>query len=350
MTFSFIRRSVGVALVAACATMASGGAVAASLSKSGVVFMYHRFGEDVHPTTNTKLAQLEAHIQELSNGSYRVMGLAEMVDAIRRDSPLPDRAVALSVDDAFLSVYTEAWPRFKAAGLPFTLFVATDAIDKGLPGYMNWDQIRELRDAGVAIGSQTASHPHMPTLSRDAAMAEIARSQDRFKTELGAVPELIAYPYGEASLETMAVAKDAGFVAGFGQHSGVVDPTDPVFYLPRFALNETYGDLTRVHLAANALPLPAIDVLPEDPALTAATNPPTLGFTVPAGIRGLEGLACYGSGQGQLALERLGIPGGDTRIEVRMGTPLPQGRTRINCTMPAANGRWRWFGKQFYVR
>lgn len=351
MTRRFIGRFLlGIFIVTIGAMDFGAPASAANLSRSGVVFMYHRFGENDLPTTNTTIEQLEAHIAELTKGTYRVMALSDIVDNVRRNSPLPDRAVAISIDDAYLSVYRVAWPRLKAAGLPFTLFVATGPIDAGHKGYMTWDQLRELRDNGVTIGSQTVNHPHMPTLSREAALAELTKSQRRFKEELGQAPDMIAYPYGEASLETMSVAKEIGFIAGFGQHSGVLDASDPPFYLPRFAMNEKYGAITRVRLSANALPLPATDVLPADPLVTPDTNPPALGFTVPAAIPGLASLACYSSATGKLVLERLGVPGGETRIEVRMDAPLPQGRTRINCTMPASQGRWRWFGRQFYVK
>jgi hypothetical protein len=44
-------------------------------------------------------------------------------------------------------------------------------------------------------------------------------------------------------------------------------------------------------------------------------------------------------------VERLG----DNRIEVRFMKPLPKSRTRLNCTLPAGEGRWYWFGYQFYV-
>ena len=325
-------------------------ATAAGLGRSAVVFMYHRFGENAHPTTNTTLEQFEAHLQELKTGGYRVMALPDIVDAIRRGSPLPDRAVAISVDDAYLSVHAQAWPRLRDAGFPFTLFVATGPIDRKLGGYMSWDQIRELRDAGVTIGSQTVNHPHLPFLSDEMLTDELETAQKRFREELGRAPTLIAYPYGEASLAVMQAAQNVGFTAGFGQHSGVIDATDDVFNLPRFALNEKYGTLARVRLAANALALPTTDILPSDPLVAPDNNPPALGFTVPANIKGLEGLACYGSTQGKLALERLGVPGGETRIEVRMDKPLPSGRTRINCTLPDRDGRWRWFGRQFYVK
>ena len=56
-------------------------------------------------------------------------------------------------------------------------------------------------------------------------------------------------------------------------------------------------------------------------------------------------LACYSSQHGRLAMERLG----ERRIEVRLPTALRPGRARINCTLPARDNRWRWFGYQYYM-
>jgi hypothetical protein len=136
----------------------------------------------------------------------------------------------------------------------------------------------------------------------------------------------------------------AGFAASFGQHSGVAYAGHDLHSLPRFALNETYGAIGRFRLAANALPLRVSDVTPRDNVL--GPNPPSFGFTVDESIPGLGQLACYASHLGQAAaIERLGA----RRIEVRVGAPFPAGRGRINCTMPANGGRWRWYGIQFYI-
>ena len=313
---------------------------------SAVVFMYHRFGQTTHPSTNTTIAQLEAHIAELTSGRYAVLPLPEIVGAIREGRDLPDRTVGLSVDDAFLSLYTEGWPRFRKAGLPLTLFVATGAIDRGYRNYMSWNRIRELAAAGVTIGSQTDTHPHMPVLSPEANAAELARSNERFERELGKRPSLFAYPFGENSRAVRGVVERAGFVAAFGQHSGVLYPGADRFFLPRFAMNEAYGSASRFRLAANALPIEARDIAPADPLLTADTNPPDFAFTVSgAALRGLASIACYASGQGRAAVNRLG----EDRVAVRVEKAFPPGRARINCTMPAGDGRWRWFGMQFYV-
>lgn len=313
---------------------------------SAVVLMYHRFGESKYPSTNVTVDQLEAHIEELSNGSYAVKPIPEIVAALRNGRPLPENTVGISVDDAFLSVYSVAWPRFLKAKLPFTLFVATKPVDNRLSGYMSWEQIRELAAAGVTIGSQTATHPHMPLMSPTHNAAELKNSNARFKTELGRVPTLIAYPYGEYSLDVGEVTRKAGFTAGFGQHSGVMHRDSDFFYLPRFAFNEAYGDIRRLRVAARALPMYANDITPADTLIKATGNPPLFGFTIDKiSPSRLSRLACYVSGQGKARIERLG----EKRIEVRMDQAFRPGRTRINCTLPEKDGRWRWFGRQFVV-
>ena len=95
------------------------------------------------------------------------------LQAINNVEPIKDRSVVITIDDAYSSVYKYAWPIFKKYNLPFTLFVSTDVIDNKTPGYMNWEQIRTLRDHGVTIGSQTKSHPHMFKLTREKIIEEL---------------------------------------------------------------------------------------------------------------------------------------------------------------------------------
>lgn len=317
----------------------------AEAQNSAVVVMYHRFGESVHPSTNIRIDQFEAHLAELAKPQYTVLPIPEIVERLRARQPLPERTVGISIDDAFLSVYAEAFPRLRKAGFPFTLFVATEPVDLRVGGYMSWDQIRELKNAGVTIGSQTHTHLHMASSSPEKNGADLKKSNERFKAELGEVPTIIAYPYGEYSLAVGAAAKEAGLTTGFGQHSGVLHPDADMTYLPRFAMNENFGGDSRFRLAINALPLNVSDVSPLDPLLSRDNNPPILGFTVNgAAARRLSRLACYASGQGKARLERLG-----PRVEVRLDNAFPSGRARINCTMPTRQGRWHWYGLQFYV-
>lgn len=311
---------------------------------SAVVVMYHRFGEDSFPTTSIRIDQFEAHIEELRRGPYNVLPVADIIAALREGSELPDRTVGITIDDAYRSIYTQAWPRLKAAGLPFTVFVATDPVDQGLPGYLTWDQIREMRNGGVTIGAHTVTHLHMADHSADRNRREIERSLVRFEKELGERPTLFAYPYGETSIAVRDVVGKFGFAAEFGQHSGAIHRTTDRRYLPRFAINETYGAFDDFYLRVNTVGLPVRDITPLDPHVR-DNNPPAVGFTVDSSIGSLAGLVCYHSQFGKLEVELLGAQ----RIEIRFPAPLQAGRTRLNCTKSAGGGRWYWFGMQYYT-
>lgn len=313
---------------------------------SAVVIMYHRFGESRYPSTNTTIEQFRAHLRELKDGNYVVKPVPEILAAIRSGTELPDKTVGITIDDAFSSVYKIGWPMLRRAGLPFTLFVATEPLDRKTSGYMSWDQLRELHKAGVTIGSQTATHLHMPHATDQQNKVDLESSNTRFKAELGFIPKIIAYPYGEYSLAVGKVTRAAGFEVGFGQHSGAIYKKSDFLYLPRFAFNEAFGDIQRFRLAVRALPFKVSDLTPADPYLKNKQNPPPFGFTVDGeAVKRLSRIACYATRQGKVNVERLG----ERRIEVRAPKAFSPGRTRMNCTLLEKNGRWRWLGMQYLV-
>ena len=337
-------RAILVAVMFMLAVPASPGWAEAQEDWGAAILVYHRFGEQKHPSTNTKLDQFKAQLAELSLGPYRVVPLREIVAALRGGSAPPDRAVAITVDDAYRSVYEAAWPLLREAGLPFTLFVSTDLIDQGAPDLMTWAQVAELAQSPlVTIGNHSAGHLHRPEHAAEKATADILRAQNRLEQKLGFAPDIFAYPFGELSLDLKAAVRELGFKAAFGQYSGAIGPRSDRYELPRFAMNEEFGDLERLRVATSSLPLPVEDLMPKDPFLKPSANPPLAGFTLRPGVGNPSALACYSNAEG-LRVERLG-----RRVELRFAGPLAPGRTRVNCTLPAADGRWRWLGRQFLV-
>jgi peptidoglycan/xylan/chitin deacetylase (PgdA/CDA1 family) len=315
-------------------------------ASSSVIIMYHRFGETEYPSTNIQLEQLDAHIKELKSGPYTVLPVAEIIEKLKAKESLPDRTVGITIDDAYRSIYTEAWPRLKAAGLPFTVFIPTSHVDRGSTHHLTWDLIREMHATGVDFGHHSVSHLHMPKTTPAKIKQELNIANQRFEKELGLKPKLFAYPYGEASRAVQSIIKNYGFIAAFGQHSGVIDSTGDFSYLPRFSLNEKFGDIKRFRIIANALSIPILDMTPNDPLIT-VNSPPAIGFTLSGELASpkadLSNLSCFLDHESQsIKLSRLG-----PRIEIRGQKPMPIGRTRLNCTMPTKQGRWRWYGHQF---
>lgn len=325
----------------ALAALITAGHAAQSLgAEHATILMYHRFGEDNYPSTNVRLDQFDEHLEILAGGDYTVMPLDDIVESLQAGIPLPDRTVAITIDDAYLSVYEEAFPRLKARDFHATLFVATRPVDRNLRSYMSWDQLREWQAAGFGIGSQTQTHPHMHRISIEANQEELGVSNERFIAELGMRPTLFAYPYGEYNLEVVELVKQSGFDAAFGQNSGVAHGYNGFFELPRFAMNEQYGNRERLELAINGLPLKVKQIVPEDVFLT--ENPPLYGFTLADDMDQERQLRCFNSKYGKLDVAIIG-----RRAEIRMPGPLAGKRSRVNCTMPGPEGRWRWFGRQF---
>ena len=312
---------------------------------SAVILMYHRFGEDKYPTTNITLAQFDAQLEELKKEKYNIIPLGEVVAAFRNKVKLPPRTIALTIDDAYASILENAWPRLKQAGIPFTLFVSTKPIEHNVPGYMTWQQIRAMaRDPLVSIGRHAHSHDHLIHMTPEQAIKDIETARKIYQKELGILPDIFAYPYGEFSPALENILKKENITAAFGQFSSAANSRSNLYGLPRFPFNEKYSDIDRFRLIVNARALPVYDILPISSVIE--RNPPQIGFTVDKNIPGLSTMSCYPSHLGKAA--RMTRIGGN-RIEIRFDKPLPKGRSKINCTMPGPDRRWYWFGLAFYV-
>jgi len=317
---------------------------ASNIKNSAVVFMYHKFGVSKYPSTSVTIDQFDAHLKEFSNSKYSVEPIEFIIDTIINDGDLPKNTIGISIDDADKSFYEVGWPKFKEMGFPVTLFVNTSTIHENNKNYLNWDQIRELVNEGVSIGAHSHSHYHMADLSIDEIREEIEISNNIFLKELGGIPPLFAFPYGEANEEIINLLKEYKFKVAFGQHSGVINETSNLYYLPRFSLNERYADIDRVKFAANAKGLGVYDFIPTDP--TISENPPFIGFSL-LDQKLVPSIDCFVfDSKGQVEKELFKF---NERIEIRLKRKFTKGRSRINCTAKGSDNQWRWFGHQFYL-
>ena len=290
-----------------------------------------------------QLTQLNDHINELTKDKYNILSLDYIVDTIINDGDLPDNTIGISIDDADKSFFDVGWPLFKKNSIPVTLFITTGTIANNNKSYLNWDQIRKLKSEGVTIGAHSHTHAHMPDLNIEEIRKEIELSNKIFLKELGEIPTLFAYPYGETNIEIIDLIKEYKFKVAFGQHSGIINETSNMYYLHRFSLNEKYGEIDRVKFAASSKGLGVYDFIPVNQ--TIIENPPFIGFSL-LDEKLANSLNCFiFDMKGQVDRE---IYKFNERIEIRLSRELSKGRSRMNCTAKDSNGDWRWFGHQFY--
>lgn len=236
--------------------------------------------------------------------------------------------------------------------MPFTVFVATDAVDEGLPAYMTWEQMREMAAGGATFANHGAAH--RSTIERkDGATDEewladvrsdIEKGAMRLAEELEPLRGSFAYPYGEYTTDVGNMLRDMGYDS-FGQHSGAVGPYSDDRALPRYPMAEAFADLGQFRTKVASVPMPVKSVDPWEP-VTAETQP-AITITLGETNARLGELACYVSGQGKVEVDWQDT---DNQFFVRPEKPFRNGRQRINCTAPGNDGRYLWFSHQWVVQ
>ncbi len=319
-----------------------------------VVFVYHRFDEDRYPSTNISAADFKAQLDYLASHGYHVWPLSRIVSYLKDGQRLPDKVVAITIDDAFESVYTVAYPMLKARGWPFTVFVSTGAVDKDYKGFMTWKQMRAMQAHGVTFANHTVSHAHLlkrlpdedETSWRERVSRDIQQAQTRLQQQLGTAPQLFAYPYGEYDTALADLVAELGYT-GFGQQSGAIGRYSDLRALPRYPVAGPYASLNQFRTKAASLPLPVVDYSPWEPLRTDDLRPRLSVSLDGAHDARLNELTCFISGQGQVPVvwqEKY------TDFTVQAPKPLGIGRSRYNCTAPNKDrSRYYWFSQQWLV-
>lgn len=330
---------------------------AANQGNGAVVLMYHRFGEDRYPSTSIRMEQFRGHVRYLESEGFNVWPLERVVAYLKEDRPFPPRTVAITMDDAYRSIYEQAYPILREKDWPYTVFVNSDGTDGGNSAYMTWDQMREMAaESEARFANHSASHDYLLVRREGESASEwearvradIQQATDRLEAELGedAVPRnprLHAYPYGEYDAALQDILADMGFVA-FGQHSGPVGHHSDLLGLPRFAMAESYGSPSDFRLRINTLPLPVVSQSPSDPTAIDRQDPPELRLRFAETDIALDRMNCFASGNPA----SIDWQNDDGRVAViRAENAMGEGRSRYNCTVPAGDDRFHWYSFQW---
>ena len=261
------------------------------------------------------------------------------------DNPKKEKKILLTIDDAFLSFYTEAWPYLKKNKIPFVLFVSTEPVGKR--GYMTWDQIREIDETDFGfIGHHSHTHEYLIDDTDEEFIVDIKKANKIFLEKLGYVPTLFSYPFGEYS-KFMKDFISKNFKLAFGQHSGVIDLNKEKFELSRFPINEKYGELKRFKSIINSFPLEYKSVKPEEKKISSSNNPPNFSVEFFDNQKNLKNINCYSNEGGNWEKSKIKLE--NNILSIKFREPFKPRRGRINCSLND-NGKWRWFGVQFVVR
>ena len=320
--------------------------IANEVSEKGIIaLMYHRFEENKYPSTNIRINDFIKHIELMKNSNIEFIDEKTLKEIILKKKNYSEKKILITIDDAFLSFYKNAWPILQKEKIPFILFVNTREINNRHPNYMSWDQIREIHQSNLGIiGGHSFSHEYLAFATEDEVIKDINKSIEDYKRELNFNPEIFSYPFGEYSLEVKNIVKKLGYVMAFGQHSGVIHQRSDIFELPRFPINESYGTLDRFSFLLNTSPLPYKFFKPDEKLLK-TNNPPNIEIEFEQNVRNINCFTNEGGSWKKSEITYLD----NNWIRVLLKEKYQPRRGKINCTLKMKDGSWGWLGKQFIV-
>ncbi len=308
------------------------------------ILQYHHVGNTTPFTTSVTSEQLQEHMDYLSASGFQVIDLHSGLKKLKAGEGLPDKAVAITFDDAYKNIYENGYPILKAKQFPFTVFINTDPIIRKNPYFLTWKDMREMQKHGGVFANHTVSHPYMMRKQENETFddwftrmqEEVLQVEHLLTKELGSSPKMLAYPYGESNTYIREFLEEKGIV-GFGQQSGVVNIDSDFTNLPRFPASGAYAKVATLKTKLSSLPMPLVSI--EKQSDFASDSAVSMTLTFKDGRYRLDDLACYVSGQGKAQLNWLN----KTKVKASALNPFAYGRGRINCTMPdykTANFHW----------
>ncbi len=219
------------------------------------ILMYHQVGHfpsmRTHRANYCDAGRFAAQMALLHHLGWRVLDLDQALTCLRGESPIPPRAVVLTFDDAYENFADHALPVLQRWGYPATVYAisgwlgrpiawASQEPGRPVPGLMSGSRLREVRAAGIAVGSHSASHAKLGELGPERQREELADSKAALEDLLGEPVRHLCYPFGSFDLGAVRAAAAAGYVSATTCLRGAATPQDHPLALPRKAIS--FGD------------------------------------------------------------------------------------------------------------
>jgi peptidoglycan/xylan/chitin deacetylase (PgdA/CDA1 family) len=195
-----------------------------------VVLCYHRLEGKAGGTLSIEPSLFEEQMQQIKDAGLAVISMQDFLAWRRGEKNIPPKSVIITIDDGYVSGYEVGWPILKRYGYPFTMFIYTKFVNSGGKS-VTWDQLAEMRDAGVEIGCHTVSHEDLrrkpskaPGSYDEWLKKEVGDSKRLIEDRLGVRCATLAYPFGWHNATVQEACKAAGYEAAFttyGQRLGM---------------------------------------------------------------------------------------------------------------------------------
>ncbi len=206
------------------------------------VLLYHSVPETNDPNDPLSVSSklFAAHLDTIVASERTPITVGELAAGLRNERPIPDRAVAITFDDAFENT-VDAVELLCAQGLRANVYVTTGQMDRA--SMLRRDQLEWLsrRPEMVELGAHSVTHPRLDELSSDEITQEVFESKRRMEELVGRTIDAFAYPYGNYDQRVRSAAIAAGYSSAAAVKNALSHPGDDPWAIARWTVRSTTG-------------------------------------------------------------------------------------------------------------
>lgn len=189
---------------------------------------------------NVPVEDFQQQLDYLQQEGYTTISIRDYLRAKKGLQELPAKPVILTFDDGYETNYTELLPILEARGLKATIFMVGN--DIGRERYLSWEQLKDMQQRGIEIGSHTANH--LPLTDMDLATAQEEVKLSKLLMEWNGIKTIytLSYPNGKYNQEIVAMLPQEEYLAAVTGDAGYNDMATDPYQLQRVnILHPTFG-------------------------------------------------------------------------------------------------------------
>ena len=300
------------------------------------VLMYHRIGDDKYPSTSISQELFEKHIEYLVDKNISVLPITELPKYLKKEISLTNRTVFITIDDAYRSFFQNGFPILKKNKLPFGIFVSSDYVSSAKESeFMSWSMLKEVSSNNGLILNHSKSHESLVGMDIETLKKEIEQNQIEIEKKIGKQPKIFSYPFGESNRAIEEIIKILDYEIAFSQHSAPIHLDQNKYRLPRYALNDEFGNLKRFKMIIQTKPLKIFESSFDDSII----NTGELNFSFLTKFPS-ELINCFVNNSAAMIKKDEG-----KKVNLYLSKLKNGVRYRINCTYINQMGEIFWYGK-----
>lgn len=313
-----------------------------------IILQYHHIDHHTPHSTSTRPNDFIEHLKLIQKMGLPVVDLPAALDELFKKGRLKQTSVAITFDDGFQSVYTQAFPELKKRGWPFTIFVNPQLASFKSSLFLNWQQLKELKNQGASIANHGMTHAYLLNKPKkmswdDWLYQEVEQAQHKIEKQLGSTPKILAYAYGEFNSEITRWLAQNGYRA-LGQHSGPINRYSHQQALARFPAGGSHSNPKKLKQKLKTLAAAIDHSQWKNPIIQ--DNPPLLKLTLTKDDLNTRSIQCYSNSEGAIPT-LTHKENGRIIIKTHNQKAIKRRRDRYNCSIQslAKPSHYYWYSQ-----